>query len=150
VFLALIGWNTFLFTISRDISTDFNIRATGRIRRFFMDYDPAIANYLTWHAHDEPTPWVTRNTSNLRGTTQSILSLLLALIVGLVANLISGNILWSAAIGVTGFIISLIALVSYARKKFKAAKNVAQNTIKFPKTVMKEVGSTGSKEAGAN
>ena len=36
IFLILLGWNVFRFTVSRDISTDLNIRATGRINRYFQ------------------------------------------------------------------------------------------------------------------
>ena len=36
IFLILLGWNVFRFSVSRDISTDLNIRATGRINRYFQ------------------------------------------------------------------------------------------------------------------
>lgn len=134
IFLTLIGWNTFRFTISRDINTDLNLRAMGRIRRFFIDHDPPLDAYLTWPATDEPTGWVTRNTSNLRGTTQSILALLLALSAGLIAYLIGGNLFWAGPVGLIGFIISLTSLILYARKRFAVAAKLAQATVRFPKT----------------
>lgn len=138
IFLILMGWSAFRFTISRDISTDLNIRATGRIRRFFIDRDPLIGSYVTWQQHDEPTRWVTKNTSNLRTTIQSILSLLFALLAGLAANLILGQIFWSIGLGVIGFGAALLLLPFYARKRFETAAKAAESMVRFPQTVTKE------------
>ncbi len=139
LFLVLIGWNAFRFTISRDISTDFNIRATGRIHRFFIDRDPSLSQYLTWQDHDEPTSWVVNNISNLRSTSQSLLSSLLALTAGLTAHLLTSNLTWSIATGLLGFVISLFSLHSYARSRFEKARRKAEDTVRFPKTRMQSL-----------
>jgi len=89
--LLIVGLDTFKFTIGRDVSTDLNIRATGRIRRFFSQQNPEIQMYLTWRCHDEPTPWITNNTSDVRRIVQYILSSICALITGLVLNLVGAN-----------------------------------------------------------
>lgn len=89
LFLALIGWNTFQFSISRDINTERNIRATNRIRRFFVDNDPELGLYLTWNTHDEPMSWITHNRSNVRGMAQSILSFVIATMTGLITYLVT-------------------------------------------------------------
>lgn len=133
IFLTLLGWNAFRFIISRDISTDFNIRANGRIHRYFIERDPSISKYITWQDHDEPTSWIANNTSNLRSTSQSILSSLCALNAGIIANLIFTNLYWSIAIGIIFFLITLMVLNRYAKMRFKAAKEKAQKSIRFPK-----------------
>lgn len=138
IFLIMIGWSTFRFTISRDISTDLNIRAAGRIRRFFIDRDPFIGPYVTWQQHDEPTRWVTNNTSNLRTTIQSILAFLFALMAGLTAHLLLGQIMGSIALGIVGFGVALAILLFYARQRFERAANTARTLVSFPQTIIKE------------
>ncbi|HOX85158.1 MAG TPA: hypothetical protein PKW76_15500 [bacterium] len=131
-FLVLIGWDTFRFTISRDINTDKNLRRIGRIRRFFADDFPPIAKHLPWQIHDEPTSWVTRNSSGIRQTAQSIISLLLALIIAILVSLITSQPIMLGIIGVISFIISFIALRFYANKRYKKAALSATKDRKFP------------------
>jgi hypothetical protein len=133
-FLILVGWNAFKFTISRDISTDFNVRATGRIHRFFMERDPSLRQYLTWQDHDEPTAWIVGNTSNLRSTAQWLLSSLVALALGLTIHLLSGDLRWSVASGGLGFGLSVLGLQRYAGYRFGQARKKAEASVRFRKT----------------
>ena len=138
LFLAVVGWNAFRFTVSRDINTDFNIRATARIRRFFVEHDPQVGPYLTWHYHDEPTGWIVGNTSNLRGTTQLILALLLALTVGLVTYLLVGLIISAVIVGLVGFALALALLIRYARHRFEIARKIAEESVRFSRAAAYE------------
>ncbi len=54
-FLTLMGWQTHQYMIARIINTDQNTRAMARIRRYFLDHDPEIEQYLTWQTDDSPT-----------------------------------------------------------------------------------------------
>ena len=133
LFLLLIGWNTFSFAISRDINTDLNLRATARIRRFFATQNPSIKKHLTWKDDDEPTAWVTRNSSNIRRTVQAILSLLCALVVGLVVNLFSNTLVLSITFGALAFSVALLFLRGYSVRQFQRASEAASKSVRFPK-----------------
>ena len=130
--LLLVGLDTFNFTIGRDVNTDLNIRATGRIRRFFSQQNPEIQNYLTWRCHDEPTPWITNNTSGVRRIVQYILSSICALITGLALNLAGVNSVISMIFGVIMLIISFIGFRGYAVRRFKQASIAARKSVRFP------------------
>jgi len=131
--LVLIGLDTFNTIIGRDINTDRNVRATGRIRLFFSKQSPEIRDYLTWRCHDEPTSWVTKNNSTIRKTVQYILSLNCALIVSLLLNLAGSNSAISVISGVIVFVGAFNSFQAYAMRRFKSALLKAQETIRFPK-----------------
>lgn len=130
--LFCIGWDTFRFTIRRDEHTDFNRRAIARIRLFFATQDPQIKPYLTWQYHDEPTHWVTRNTSNVRLTAQYILSFICALISGLILNIIGVPPIITTVVGIGILVISFISAQSYAKKRFRIACQEAKASVRFP------------------
>lgn len=132
LFLLFIGLDAFRFAISRDINTDFNIRATGRIYRFFADRDPSIEKYQTWQDHDEPTKWVTKNTSGIRRAVQSILSLLSALIVGLTVALFIYDLHLLIVISIAAFITTFFILRGYASRQYRNACEAAHKAVRFP------------------
>ena len=132
-FLVLIGWDTFRFAISRDISTDENLRRIGRIRKFFADDYPPIAKHLPWQVDDEPTSWVKRNSSGIRRTSQSIISLLLSLIVAVSASILTNQPLILGSSGIVSFMVAYALLRQYANKRFKKALLSAIKDRKFPK-----------------
>jgi hypothetical protein len=131
-FLVLIGFDTFRFSISRDISTDKNLRRIGRIRRFFADDFPDIVNHLPWQIHDEPTSWVIKNESGIRQTAQSILSLLFALIVAICISIIVNQPIIYGISSLVTFLIAFFLLGVYANNKYKKALKSAINERKFP------------------
>jgi hypothetical protein len=132
ILLILIGLDTFRYLIARDINSDSHVRATARIRRFFADQHPPVEQYLTWQLHDEPTKWVRKNSSGARSTTQSVISVLCALVTGLVASLFSNMLLLSIIITVAGFVVSLLVLHQYAKRNFEQAANAAKQSVRFP------------------
>jgi hypothetical protein len=133
LFLILIGWETFRFTIGRDISADENLRRIGKIRRFFADNYPPVIKYLPWQIHDEPTNWVTRNTSAIRQVAQSIVSLLLMLIAIISASFFTTQIILLGISGVVSFVVAFATLGFYAKNKYKKATLVASKESKFSK-----------------
>lgn len=133
VFLMLLGWNTFRFIISRDINTDFNLRAMGRISRFFIDRDPSLAQYLSWQKDDEPTKWVTRNSSSLRSSAQFIFCSLLALLCSIFVYMFR-DLIWSLTGGFFGFFVGLFTLRTYAERRFRQAERMAAKQVKFARS----------------
>jgi len=131
-FLVLIGWDTFRFAISRDISTDQNIRCIGRIRRFFADDYSPIAKHLPWQADDEPTKWVKRNSSGIRRTSQSIISLLLSLIIAVSVSFFTNQPIILGSSGIISFGIAYALLRFYANRRLKKALLSAITERKFP------------------
>lgn len=130
--LFFVGLDMFRFTIRRDEYTDFNRRAIARIRRFFATQDPRIQAYLTWGYHDEPTHWLSKNTSHVRLTAQYILSFICALIAGLFFNLLGVHLTGSAAIGTIVLAASFVIMQRYASKRFYLAYIEAKESVRFP------------------
>ncbi len=133
IFLSIIGWYTFSFTVDRDINTDRLLRAAGRIRRYFTNNSPNIKSHIMWQDHDEPSKYVTSNNSVVRKIMQATLSLLLGLTVGLLINLISRNIVILLSAGVVSFVIFWLNFEFYARRHFKKAVKDAEAQILQPK-----------------
>jgi hypothetical protein len=131
-FLVLIGWDTFRFTISRDIATDDNLRRIGRIRRFFANEYPPITKHLPWQTHDEPTSWVKSNASGIRQTAQSIMGVLLALIVTISISFVTHEPILLGISGAISFILGFVLLRYYAFKRYKKAALAAMKDRKFP------------------
>jgi hypothetical protein len=130
--LLLVGFDTFNFTISRDVNTDLNIRATARIRRFFSEQHPEIQRYLTWRCHDESTAWITDNNSGVRRIVQYILSAICALIIGLILNLMGMSLVMTTMFGVMVLVIAFIGFRGYAVRRFKKASIAARKSVRFP------------------
>jgi hypothetical protein len=79
LFLCLVAFQTMKLMVSRAIVSDKNIRAIARIRRFFVDNDPAIAKHLTWQTDDSPTRiFLFDSKAGLIRTTQIMLSIFMA------------------------------------------------------------------------
>lgn len=133
LFLVVVGWGTFLFSIARDISADNDLRAMARIRRYFIDLDSSIDKYLTWQNHDEPTRYVGSKTqSNIRLVTQLILSILFALAAGTTVSLVANNLLLSVGLGLICLPVTFFLLGNYARRKLQTAQEKARSMIRFP------------------
>ncbi len=133
IFLSVIGWYTFNFTVDRDINTDRLLRAAGRIRRYFTKKSPDIKAHIMWQDHDEPSKYVTRNNSIVRKIMHAALSLLLALTIGLLLNLATQNAMISILAGVVSFVIFLSGFEFYARRHFRKAAKEAETQILQPK-----------------
>ncbi len=132
VFLSIIGWQTFRYIVIRDINSDKILRAQGRIRRYFVDNDPEIKKYIMWQTHDEPSSSITKNDSAIRITSQTVMSLLLALIFGLLMSLLNIQQVVLIPASIFLFVIFLLALEFYAQRHFKKAVKNAQKQVLHP------------------
>jgi hypothetical protein len=131
-FLAIIAWETFDFTISRDVATDYNVRAMARIRIYFVERNPDFKNHLSWQTHDDPSYWITVNQSNTRTTTQTIFSLLCGAFLAIALNLIFDNLIVSAIIGLIFTAIVWALLLRYSNKRLAKAHESALRQTRFP------------------
>lgn len=131
VFLILIGSNTMRFVISREINTDRNVRASGRIIRYFANHSPEIESYLTWNTHDKPTKWITSNSSGLRRSVQSLLSSQIGILAGLATFFANGDILTAAASFLVVSVLSYFLFGFYAKRRFLRAVQLAEEQSRF-------------------
>jgi hypothetical protein len=83
IFLLALGILSFGYLLGREVSTDYNFRATARLRQYFVERDRSIVDYLSWQYTDEPTKWVTHNSSYVRRVTGLLCSLYFAAAIGL-------------------------------------------------------------------
>jgi hypothetical protein len=133
VFLSVIGWQTFRYIIIRDINSDRMLRAQGRIRRYFVDNDPQIKDYLMWQTHDEPSGYITKNDSAIRRTSQTVMALLLSLLTSLLISLFNTQQTTLIPIGIILFVVLLFALEFYAQSQFREAVKSARKQVLHPK-----------------
>lgn len=131
--LFLLGWDTFRYLISRDIGSDFNMRAMARIRHYFVRLDPKLEDYVLWDTNDNPSFYVDRKLLPMTVTTMSILmGLLVALAVGAMTDLLAAHIILTITAGLVAFILVFGVLLLYARWRYKRAHQVARRLVKFP------------------
>jgi len=135
LFLLIVGWGVFRFSIYRDIDIDFQLRSIARIRRYFITLDPNMHRFLSEEKiDDEPTRYITgENVSSFRTTTHTIISLFFSAIAGLIVNIFMDNIITSIVTGLVGFILVFFAIDNYIKNMLKKALENAKNSIQFPK-----------------
>jgi hypothetical protein len=138
MFLLIVGWGTFRFSIYRDIDMDFQIRSIARIRRYFVNLDPKVRIFLSeGKDDDEPTRYLTgENVSAFRTTTHTIISFLFSAVFGLFANIFLDNLVISVVIGWVGFGLVFFVIDSYIKSMFRRALENAKKSIQFPKNEM--------------
>jgi hypothetical protein len=137
--LLLLGWDVFRYLISRDISSDFNMRAMGRIRRFFVDNNPMAVDYFLWNIDDLPAHYLGkgRPLSSIISTIVYFWGALLALDVGALLSVFTNQVEVIFGVGFICFVASIPLLRSYAKKRLLGEYEKALASSKFrdiPKT----------------
>lgn len=135
IFLLLIlGWDVHRYLISREISSDFNMRAMGRIRRFFIGNDSVTAGYFLWNTNDEPSIYVNKKSlSSLITTMALFLSAMLAFGVGILLSFFASRLEIILGVGLLAFVTAIFLLQADAKKRIKRAGEQASASSKFPK-----------------
>lgn len=87
-FLVLVGWSTFLQVIDLAASATFFYRRAGRIRRWFLDLEPAVLPYLPFKPGDD-NPTFLAPRSSLRGI-ETVLLLVNSAMLGIALGLGTG------------------------------------------------------------
>lgn len=123
--LFILSIGTYEYTIGRDISSDRNARATGRIRNYFIKRHPQIAKHVTWQTDDSPTNWVKKNKSNVRTTILFICTGLAAVSVGLSFYYCSEVLFWSLVSAIVTSGLVGITLMVWATVRLGKAKKRA-------------------------
>lgn len=135
LFLSLIGWQTFTYIVGRDISTDRNLRASGRIRRYFSDKNPACRAYLMRQDDDEPTSYITNNKSTIRRTAESVLAFLLAFAIGIFTNILGWSVAAALLVTLISFVCLLVTFELYSKRQFNKAVKIAEAQKQHRRTV---------------
>ena len=132
--LTLLGWDIFRYLISREISSDFNMRSMGLIRRFFIEHNPEIADYLLWNTSDEPSFFLKRerSLSSIITTMVYFLGVMVALNIGIIMSIFLSQMEIIIAVGGVILIISISLLRIHAKKRIKNAYTNALESSKFP------------------
>ncbi len=135
IFLLLIlGWDIYRYLVTRETSSDFNMRAMGRIHRFFIGNDPLIADYFMWKTDDEPSIYVRKKSlSSLITTMSFFLSALLAFGIGVLLSFFSSRWELVFGVGLLVFLTGAFLLRADAKKRIKKAGEEAYASRKFPK-----------------
>ena len=133
--LLVLGWDIFRYLLSRDRSSDFNMRAMGRIRRYFVDHNLEISDYLVWDADDEPSFFINpkRHISPIITTMVIFMSVLGAFMVGVLSSFYSRQVGLMLIVGSITFFVLNYSLRFYAKKRILKAFTSAQKSVKFPK-----------------
>lgn len=110
VLLAL-GFLTFYRLIERRVETINLLRAINRIHRYFVEHDPALANYLTWKADEQRLTYV-----EYRGTLPGLRDLVQAINPGLCGLVIASAL--SLVATATPFLVLLVVGLAAAALAF--------------------------------
>jgi hypothetical protein len=132
--LLLLGWDVYRYLIFRDTSSDFNMRALGRIRRFFVDRNPSVASYFLWNIDDEPSLYVKRKDLSAIITTMSyFLGALFGIDVGILLSIVVRQVEVIFGTGIIVALLSILILQKYARMRIREAYKEASESVRFRK-----------------
>jgi hypothetical protein len=143
--LLLLGWDVYRYLIFRDTSSDFNMRALGRIRRFFIDRHPSAARYFVWNTDDEPSLYVKRkDLSSIITTMSYFLGTLCGIDVGILLSMVVSQVGVIFGAGVLVALLSIAFLLRYARRRIREAYREASESVRFSKIQATPNGDAGS------
>lgn len=129
--LLMFSLLTYEYLIGRDISSDRTVRATSRVRRYFLERAPELKQYISWQTEDGPTQWVEQDRSRIRGMVLLITAGLVGLLGGLVffelSRLDSGAYLSGTGLGA----VTAIAMKIWSKLRLSSARNTALSEQRF-------------------
>lgn len=132
--LAIIGSGLFRLMPFREASLDRVVRGMNRVRRYFIEHDPALSNYVIYPYHDEPTGYLTEPNSGLRQAAQTMQSFLLGFAIGIVVDLLNIRLEIAVTVGLAIFILDFLFLERSARRVLTHGLAQAKSDVRFPKT----------------
>jgi len=133
--LSAIGLDLYQFILMRARVVDKAERGMRRIRRYFIEQDHSLKDYVTFAYHDEPTDYLfEKHGSNVRRTTQLILACIAGIACGLIADLLALPLEVALSVGVIAFVIDF-ALMEYRARRYLAYwAQRAKAEIRFSRT----------------
>ncbi len=128
--LFIIGLEIHSSIIRRDIASDRDIRGLARIRRYFIELDPQLRDYIG-RITDVPTGYLVKNNSGMRRVMQIIEGFLLGLALMILSTFITDSPYIYVATGIGGTILTYITLHAISRRKFRIALANAKRETRF-------------------
>lgn len=130
--LAFVAHDIFLFMIARDRVSDRVERGMARVRRYFVERDHQLQDFLTYPTSDHPTHSLSRPGTGLRRSVQIIESFVVTLILCVVANLFRLPFEMVVLIGGIGFIAIFTMLHYTSRRILQKEMKSVERFMKFP------------------
>lgn len=122
IFMMIIGFEFYRYLISRDISSDFNMRAMSKIRSYFISKDPNIHQYILWHKTDEPSFYLKRERlPSIISTMSLIISLMISCTFSMILSFKINDWYILLSLALIILIIFLFLSHKYAKNKFDNA-----------------------------
>lgn len=139
-FIVLLGIVIYIKMIQRTVTSVEYLRAQGKIKRYFLEMDKNIEDYLFFPVGDDNPKLNYSLAFSLTGSSLRILvaiinSFILGCVVGLIPRLVYGD--WSMAIyqvilGVLTFALSFTLHETFTAYRFRKSDKYNKNRIKFP------------------
>ena len=133
ILLAIVGIDVCQYMVTRDRITDRIERGMGRVRRYFVERDPSLANFIVHPYHDEPTSYLASGSRGVRRTAQTVQSFTVGLAAGIAADLVNIRTEYAVLIGVISFTLNFIILELYAKYTLRQALKKTEKEVKFPR-----------------
>jgi hypothetical protein len=135
ILLASVGADVVQFMVTRDSVTDRVERGMNRVRRYYIQHDPSLKDFVIFPYHDEPTSYITKQgVLGIRRTALTVQSFTVGLAVGVVADWLNVRFEVSVALGLIAFAANFLILEQNAKRKFAKALVQAESNVKFPKS----------------
>ena len=132
--LAVVAHDIFLFMVARDRVSDRVERGMARIRRYFVERDNKLKDFITYPISDNPTHNLSRPSMGLRRSVQVIESFVITLIICVIANFFMLQFEIILIIGGVGFILIFFLLHFTSRRTLRKEMESVERFMKFPPT----------------
>lgn len=135
VLLASVGIDVVQFMITRDDVTDRVERGMSRVRRYFVEHDPSLKNFIIFPYCDEPTNYITKlSVLGIRRTALTVQSFTVGLAVGIIADWLNMRFEASVVLGLVAFGVNFLIWEQIAKRKFIRALVRAESDRRFPQS----------------
>ena len=135
VLLASVGLDVVQFMVTRDSVTDRVERGMNRVRRYYIQHDPSLKDFVIFPYHDEPTSYITKQrVLGIRRTALTVQSFAVGLAVGVIADWLNLQFRVSVVLGLIAFAANFVILEQNAKRKLEKALDQAKSNVKFPKS----------------
>jgi hypothetical protein len=136
VLLTGVGFDVFQFIVVRDIVTDRVERGMSRIRRYFIEQDGHLKDFVLYPYYDDPTDYLTKKQSpGIQRTAQTIQAFTAGLGAAIITDLVSLPLIVAIGIGLAVFGLDFYALDRYARRQLVGALDKVRGNVLFPRNV---------------
>ena len=132
--LAFVAHDIYLFMIARDRVSDRVERGMARVRRYFVERDKNLQDFITYPITDNPTHNLSRPSMGLRRSVQVIESFFITLIICVIANIFMLQFEIILFVGGVGFVLIFSILHYLSRRTLRKEMESVARFMKFPPT----------------